>query len=226
MQFPNRTFVATALLALSCAAHAADDISGYVVDGSRHPVRSGYGECVHTREWQPGMRFADCEPQPQVAAPQLAPKPEPAPVVEAPKPAPVPQAVPFRLSLDSLFDYDSMALKPEGREALDRLASRIARADYQSVTITGHADPLGTPSYNRALSERRAQAIADYLAGRGIDAGKISVAGAGSEGATVTLADCKARRRAALIECLQPDRHAEVTVTGTVQQAASTGETK
>jgi OOP family OmpA-OmpF porin len=224
MQFPNRTLVATALLALSCGAHAADDISGYLLDSARQPVRSASGACVHTRSWQRGMHFADCEPQPQVAAAQPAPKPEP--MVEAPKPAPVPQAVPFRLSIDSLFDYDSTALKPEGREVLDYLASRIANADYQSVTVTGHADPLGTPSYNRALSERRARAIADYLAGRGIDAGKISVASAGSEGATVTLAGCKARRRAALIECLQPDRHAEVTVTGTVQQAASTGETK
>ena len=224
MQCSNRILVASALLALSCGAHAADDIPGYLLNGDGHPVRSASGKCVHTRAWQPGMHFADCEPQPVVAAPQPAPQPEP--VVQAPKPAPAPQAVPFRLSIDSLFDYDSTALKPEGREVLDYLASRIATADYQSVTITGHADPLGTPSYNRALSERRARAIADYLAGRGIDAGKISVASAGSEGATVTLADCKARQRAALIECLQPDRHAEITVTGTVQQAASTGETK
>ena len=237
MQFPSRSpqrssrallrlSAAAAMIAAASGAHAAGDISGYLVYGAGSPVHSG-GTCVHTLEWQPSMRLGDCEPPAPkpVAAVQPAPKAEPAPVVEAPRPAP--QAVPFRLSLDTLFDYDSTLLKPEGSAALDRLADQIANSNYQSVTITGHADPLGTPSYNQALSERRAQVIAAYLATRGVDAAKVSASGAGSTEAAITLADCKARRHAALVECLQPDRFAEVAVTGTVQQAAtSAGDTQ
>jgi OOP family OmpA-OmpF porin len=170
------------------------------------------------------MQLADCEPKPPVAA---APVVEVVEVVETPKAPPPPVVVPFRLSLDMLFDYDSAALKAGGRDALDALAAQIASSDYQNVQITGYADPIGTASYNQSLSERRAQVIAAYLAGRGIEAGKLSAVGAGSAEAVVKLEDCKGRRRAALIECLQPDRYADVTVTGTVQQAAtSTGDTK
>ena len=223
-----RWSVAAAMIAAASGAHAAGDLSGYLVYGAGSPVHSG-GTCVHTLEWQPSMRLGDCEPPAPkpVAAVQPAPKAEPVPVVEAPKPAPAPQAVPFRLSLDTLFDYDSTLLKPEGRAALDLLADQIANSNYQTVTITGYADPLGTPSYNQALSQRRAQVIAAYLAERGVDAAKVTASGAGSTEAAITLADCKSRGHAALVDCLQPDRFAEVTVTGTVQQAAtSTGDTQ
>ena len=234
MQFPNRSTrrpswallrwsAAAAMIAVGTGAHAADDVAGYLTYGAGRPVTSS-GKCVHTLEWQPGMQLADCEPKPPVAA---APVVEVVEVVEAPKAPPPPVVVPFRLSLDMLFDYDSTALKPEGRDALVALAEKIASSDYQSVQITGYADPIGTKSYNQSLSQRRAQVIAAYLAGRGIDARKLSAVGAGSADAVVKLEDCKGRRRAALIDCLQPDRYADVTVTGTVQQAAtSTGDTQ
>jgi OmpA-OmpF porin, OOP family len=235
MQFPNRSTrrpswallrwsAAAAMIAAGTGAYAADDVAGYLTYGAGLPVTSS-GKCVRTLEWQPGMQLADCEPKPPVAA---APVVEVQVVeVEAPKAPPPPVVVPFRLSLDMLFDYDSTALKPEGRDALVALAEQIAKSDYQSVQITGYADPIGTASYNQSLSERRAQVIAAYLAGRGIDTGKLSAVGAGSAEPVVKLEDCKGRRRAALIDCLQPNRYADVTVTGTVQQAAtSTGDTQ
>jgi OOP family OmpA-OmpF porin len=218
-----RWSAAAAMIAAGTGAYAADDVAGYLTYGGGRPVTSS-GQCVHTLEWQPGMQLADCEPKPPVAA---APVVEVVEVVETPKAPPPPVVVPFRLSLDMLFDYDSAALKAGGRDALDALAAQIASSDYQNVQITGYADPIGTASYNQSLSERRAQVIAAYLAGRGVDAAKLAASGAGSVNASVTLEDCKGRRRAALIECLQPDRYADVTVTGTVQQAAtSTGDTK
>jgi OmpA-OmpF porin, OOP family len=232
-QRPSRAALrwsAAALIAIAPVAHAAagGDVSGYLTYEGGQPVISA-GKCVHTLEWTPGMQLANCEPQaakPAVAsAPVAAPQPVPAPVVEAPKP--VPQPVPFKLSIDTLFDYDSVTLKPEGRAALDALADKIASSTYQSVQITGHADPLGTASYNQSLSERRAQVIGAYLAGRGLDASKISIIGVGSTEPAVALGNCKGTHGAALIRCLQPDRYTEVTVIGTVQQAStSTGDTK
>src|SRR5258708_856223 len=202
----------TLFIALAPALPAAA-VEGYVTDRfNGEPVRSRYGDCVHDYGWRPGMRFADCEPAP--AEPVAAPAPQAAPVEEPPvaaAPQPIPQAVPFRLSLDALFDFDSAKLKPEGRAALDELAGRLAVSNYETLAIVGHADRIGAARYNRALSERRAGAVRDYLVAQGIDARKISPSGVGESQAT---AQCKHIRGARLIACLQPDRYAHLTVSG------------
>jgi OOP family OmpA-OmpF porin len=195
-------------------------VEGYVTSRYDHqPVRSRYGECVHDREWRQGMRFADCEPAPvqpvAAAAPQAAPEQEP-PLAEAPAPQAAAVPVPYLLSLDEFFDFDSASLKPEGRSALDALAAKIASSSNDSVAIVGHADRIGAAEYNQQLSERRAQALRDYLVGQGIDAQKISATGVGSSEPVTTKADCAGARGARLIQCLQPDRHADVTVGGAV----------
>jgi OOP family OmpA-OmpF porin len=217
---------AAALLALAPAMYMtpAAAVEGYVTSRYDHqPVRSGFGECVHDYEWRPGMRFADCEPAPvqPIAAPQPAPVQEAPVVVEAPRPPQlVARPVPFKLSVDALFDFDSASLKPEGRAALDELAGRIASSSYDSVTIVGHADRIGTAKYNQQLSERRAQVMRDYLVGQGIEAQRISSSGVGSSEPT-TQGQCKGMRGARLIECLQPDRFADVTVAGTAVQVSA-----
>src|SRR4029077_1096206 len=149
---------------------------------AREPVRAA-ASCVHTSSWQEGFRFADCEPAPVVEAPAPklveAPAPvieAPAPVVEAP-PAPVPQNVPFRISMDALFDFDKSTLRPEGKAALNELAQRVAVTQYDTLTIVGHADRIGPAAYNEKLSKRRASAIRDYLIAQGFDAQKIAASG-------------------------------------------------
>ena len=219
---------AVALLAFAPAMYMAPAaaVEGYVTSRHDHqPVRDGFGGCVHDYAWQPGMRFADCEPAP--ARPVAAAAPQPAPVQEAPvaeAPPPAPQAaarpVPFKLSVDALFDFDSATLKPQGRAALDALAGRIASSSYDNVVIVGHADRIGAANYNQKLSERRAQVMRDYLVAQGIDAQRIAPSGVGSSEPT-TQGQCNGMRGARLIECLQPDRYAEVTVAGSVLQVSS-----
>jgi OOP family OmpA-OmpF porin len=209
-------------LALYMASAAAAD--GYVTAGEDPgvPVRSRYGECVHDSEYRPDMRFADCEPAPVKAVEAPAPQAEPAPVVvEAPAPQPMPQNVPFRLASETFFDFDKATLTPEGQAALDDVASRLAVSQFDKVTVVGHTDRIGTAAYNQKLSERRARAMADYLIAKGVDAQKIETAGLGSQNPT---AQCSGLRGAKLIGCLQPDRYAELTTTGTevqVSQAAA-----
>lgn len=204
-------------------AAASGDSSGYLLVGDGHPVTDSSGDCWHTGEWRPGMRFANCEPRPVKTAaasgpPKAAPAARPTPPAAAPAPKPAPQpAAPFRLSADTLFGFDSAALTPQARAALDSLGKRIAAADYRSVDIAGHADPLGTPSYNRSLSERRAGAVRDYLVQHGIDARRIRAKGLGSAQPVISGEQCKGMPRARLIACLRPDRHAEVTVVGTAK---------
>jgi len=198
------------------AARAADDAAGYLTTPQGAPVTASAGECVHTGEWTQGMRFANCEPQPVKA--EVAPAPVQAPEVVEDVVVIVREAIavamPFTLSLDTLFDFDSATLKADADAALDALAQRIGQADYQKVDIVGHADRIGAPLYNQRLSERRAQAIRAYLAAHGVDESKISFSGVGSSD-PATGTQCNGLRGARLITCLQPDRFAEVTVVGT-----------
>lgn len=228
MQSPHRR----ASLALACAAaliaiaplvHATGDSEGYVTAGSGRSVTDPYGECWHTSEWQPEMRFSSCEPRPAepvaVEAP-TPPSPPPAPiVVEALKPAPQPE--PFTLSTDTLFDFDSATLKAESLQALDQLYERIAQSNYERVQITGHTDRVGAPSYNQRLSERRAQALRDYLVARGLDGTRISTHGVGSSEPVTPQGQCDGLRGAKLHDCLAQDRYAQLTVDGTLQLSST-----
>ena len=190
---------------------------GYVIDSAGNPVRAYSGECWHTRSWQPGARFADCEPAPAPVV--TAPTPEivaaPAPIVEqTPPPAvlvPVPRNVPFRVSMDAFFDFDEATLRLEGKAALDQLADRLAVSQYDKLTIVGHADRIGPAAYNRKLSERRASAMRDYLIAQGIDAQRIEASGVGE---SEPVASCPGLRGKRLIACLQPDRSAQLTAVG------------
>ena len=49
------------------------------------------------------------------------------------------------------------------------------------LQIEGYASPEGTPEYNKALSEKRALAVRDYLTSRGINASRLSVTSYGEE---------------------------------------------
>ncbi|TMH30094.1 MAG: OmpA family protein [Betaproteobacteria bacterium] len=124
----------------------------------------------------------------------------------------------LRQPTDTFFNFDKAMLHPEGQAAFDDVSSRLAGSDYDSITIVGHADRIGTPQYNLGLSERRANAMRDYLVAKGIDAQKISASGVGSSEPT---AQCPQLRGTRLVACLQPDRYAEVTVAGTAVQVSS-----
>jgi len=78
------------------------------------------------------------------------------------------------------FDFDSAVLKAGIKAALQDIAAKIkASPGDESITIVGHTDSIGSEAYNQALSERRAQAVADYLSELGLDAGRLSIRGMG-----------------------------------------------
>jgi OOP family OmpA-OmpF porin len=222
----SRLYVLAVITGLSVApARAAENPAGYLISGQNGaPVTAGYGECVHTGRWTPDMSYRQCDPRPVAAAPvEAAPEPapvaaEPAPVVAETPAVETPRAVPFRISMDALFDFDSAALRADAGPALGEFVKQLARTDYQTVAIVGHADRIGRAKYNQQLSEERAKAVRDYLAAHGIDGSKIAVSGVGST-ESVTGDQCKGLRGKDLISCLQPDRYTEVTVTGTQTSA-------
>ena len=137
-----------------------------------------------------------------------------APPAPPPPPAPMPQKVSF--SADSLFDFDSAALKPAGRAELDKLASDLRGVDFDVIQVTGHTDRIGRQAYNLKLSTQRAEAVASYLvSSAGIPAGKISAKGVNGADPVTKPGDCVGTKvTPALIACLQPDRRVDIEVTG------------
>ncbi|MGQ7808104.1 porin OmpA [Hafnia alvei] len=141
------------------------------------------------------------------AAPVVAPAPAPAPVVETKR---------FTLKSDVLFNFNKATLKPQGQQALDQMYSQLSNLDPKdgSVVVLGYTDRIGSEQYNQKLSEQRAQSVVDYLVSKGIPADKISARGMGKAD-PVTGSTCdNVKARAALIDCLAPDRRVEIEVKG------------
>jgi OmpA-OmpF porin, OOP family len=140
--------------------------------------------------------------------------------------APMPPAAPMaafapptrRVSYaaESFFSFDKSELRPEGRQALDTFVGELKGTRFDTITVQGHADRIGTTEYNQTLSLARAEAVKAYLVSTGgLDATKIATLGK-SESEPVTLPDtCKGPMSAPLIACLQPDRRVEIEVSAT-----------
>jgi outer membrane protein OmpA-like peptidoglycan-associated protein len=77
------------------------------------------------------------------------------------------------------FEFDRAELRPEDRELLSRIAGILLTSQDYTVSVNGHTDDVGTDEYNKRLSERRAQAVRDYLVNAGLSAEIVSVTGHG-----------------------------------------------
>jgi outer membrane protein OmpA-like peptidoglycan-associated protein len=77
------------------------------------------------------------------------------------------------------FEFDRAELRPEDRELLSRIAGILLTSQDYTVSVNGHTDDVGTDDYNKRLSERRAQAVRDYLVKAGLPAEIVSVTGHG-----------------------------------------------
>ncbi|MBL6751096.1 MAG: OmpA family protein [Nevskia sp.] len=80
---------------------------------------------------------------------------------------------------DVLFSSGRADLKPGGVSTLDRLASYLGQAQDRTVRIEGHTDDRGGQDMNQALSQKRADSVALYLAGRGIASSRVTAVGEG-----------------------------------------------
>ena len=79
------------------------------------------------------------------------------------------------------FETDSTELTPQARSTLEKQAQWLQTYNRYSFTVEGHADERGTREYNIALGARRAQAVHDYLAARGVDPNRMRTISYGKE---------------------------------------------
>ena len=77
------------------------------------------------------------------------------------------------------FEFDKADLRQQDRELLSRIAGIILTSHDYTISVNGHTDDVGSDAYNRALSERRAQAVRDYLVKAGLPSGILTVEGHG-----------------------------------------------
>lgn len=105
------------------------------------------------------------------------------------------------LSNDSFkFDFDKSTLRPENRELLSRMAGILLASHGFRLHIYGYTDDVGNDAYNQGLSERRAQAVCDYLAKAGIPADIMSTKGFGKSSPRVKATTLVARERNRRVE--------------------------
>ncbi len=79
------------------------------------------------------------------------------------------------------FEYDSFALTAESKNTLSQHADWLKANATRLVQIEGHTDERGTTEYNLALGERRAGAVREFLAGKGVNASQLSTISYGEE---------------------------------------------
>ena len=174
--------------------------------------KNATGLCWRAGYWTPAMATCECDkallpkevceppaPRPAVTPPPPPPKPAP-----AKKPAPKPVAEKVTLAADVLFDFDKSVLKPEGKNKLDDLASKVKAINLEVVIAIGHTDSIGSDAYNQKLSVRRAESVKAYLVSKGVEPNRIYTEGKGEKQpvASNKTSDGRAKNRRVEIEVI------------------------
>lgn len=106
---------------------------------------------------------------------------------------------------DVLFDTGQATLKPGADLAINRLATYLSANPDTKVMIEGHTDSRGSDSYNEALSERRADAVATVLESRGIPADRVQAVGRGKSFPVATNDSAEGRQQNRRVEIVFSD---------------------
>jgi outer membrane protein OmpA-like peptidoglycan-associated protein len=77
------------------------------------------------------------------------------------------------------FDFAKYDLKPQFYPALNTVAATLKEYNQTIVEVSGHTDSIGSDAANQTLSERRANAVAGYLMGQGVQRERFEIVGMG-----------------------------------------------
>jgi OOP family OmpA-OmpF porin len=131
-------------------------------------LRTTSGDCVRTGSWSATSDECDAKPQAVSSAPQAV--------------SLMPQPTKHTAATKVFFAFDRAEIDDDARKELDALAEKLRENGIDQVIAVGHADPVGTEAYNQRLSERRAEAVRDYLLAKGWPVKVFTVEGQGEQG--------------------------------------------
>ncbi len=120
-----------------------------------------------------------------------------------PRPVPMPPMEVVTLDAAVLFDFDRHELRPEMHDSLNQLVERIiSSADIVGIEVVGHTDGVGSPAYNMALSQRRADSVRQYMVEQGVPTEQITARGMGLEMPIASNATREGRQQNRRVEIL------------------------
>lgn len=177
---------ATLISAGVVTAHAAEGVF-YDPTNAASPTGFTIGYELFRTIGCPGRELLGTPcPVPPPAPVAAEPEPAPAPVAAAPEPAalapatePSP-AAPQKLVMEGVnFDFDKAVIRQEDIPKLDRDVATLKEWGDVKVEVAGHTCNIGTDEYNLGLSQRRAEAVRDYLISHGVSADRLTAKGYG-----------------------------------------------
>jgi OOP family OmpA-OmpF porin len=121
------------------------------------------------------------------------------------------------------FAFNKADLTPDSKPVLDGVADGLKKHPRVKVEIQGHTDGVGKPAYNLQLSQRRAQAVLDYLATDGVSADQMVAKGYGMTQpiASNKTAEGRAQNRRVVMYVLSNPADVNVKGQGTAQDSPS-----
>lgn len=108
---------------------------------------------------------------------------------------------------DVLFDTGKADLRQAAREALARLAGVVSNYPSLHLDIEGHTDSTGSANFNQTLSEKRANAVRDYLISQGLSPDSLTAVGLGQDNPVADNSTAAGR---------QQNRRVEIVISGEV----------
>ena len=205
----------------SVFAQAKTGTANWVDSAKSAYWKNSSGECWRASYWTPAMAVAECDPslvkkeepkKPEVKKQDTVPARPLIPTLGPDKPA-----LRVTIQAETLFNFDKAVLRADGKKTLDdEVAAKMkAHPEVEVLLVSGHADRIGKDKYNQSLSEKRANAVKDYLVSQGVADKRIEASGKGEAEPVVDCNNVKGaehRNNKKLVECLQPNRRVVVEV--------------
>jgi outer membrane protein OmpA-like peptidoglycan-associated protein len=101
----------------------------------------------------------------------------------------------INLASDVSFDVDSAELKFGGQQTFGKIAKVVKSYDKTVIHVVGHTDSSGSDAHNQALSERRADSVANFLVEKDVRQKRIRASGRGEREPIASNATADGKRR-------------------------------
>ncbi|HEU5161656.1 MAG TPA: OmpA family protein [Thermoanaerobaculia bacterium] len=99
-----------------------------------------------------------------------------------------------------LFDFNSASLRSASKSSLREMADVFEKYGDTTIAVEGHTDSVGSDQYNYRLSQRRANSVANYLEGLGVDGGRLDTIAHGESEPRASNASASGRQQNRRVE--------------------------